>query len=206
MPRLGDEIFRPIVKSLDDTPVQLRPVGDVARIVGRQGRRNQDGVHGIDRTPDGMPDGPDAPHPPHRPGDGDGSGGTPDPNRPLRPGEDRGDGRDINGHFVGGENRPWVDREQIGLDNVSDQLGVDIVRDQVASRHPSTGDQIRFYDGLFPNGDGTWTGIEVKSGSAGRSPAQNLFDGAVSVETPAIANLPDVGQIRIVKVILERVP
>lgn len=33
-----------------------------------------------------------------------------------------------------------------------------------------------------------------------------LFDEAVSVETPVIAHLPDVGQIDIVKVIRERMP
>lgn len=194
MTRIGDEVFRPIIRALDDAPVHLRPVGDVPRLLKRQQRRNQDGVHDIDQTPDGMPDAPSSPNRPHT----------------DRPGDDappaRNDGRDDRGRFVGGENRPWVDREQIGLDNVADRLGVDVVRDQVASRHPSTGDQIRFYDGLFQNADGSWTGIEVKSGSASRNPAQNLFDGAVSVETPAIAQLPNVGPIRIVEVILERVP
>ncbi|WP_350350192.1 hypothetical protein ABS642_11675 [Microbacterium sp. A8/3-1] len=137
----------------------------------------------------GSGNGPDT----DRPGDGD----APAP---------RNDGRDDRGRFVGDGNRPWVDREQIGLDNVANREGVDVIRDQVASRHPSTGDQIRYYDGLFANADGTYTGIEVKSGSASRNPAQTLFDGAVSVETPAIANLPNVGQISIVQVILERVP
>lgn len=203
MSRIGDELFRPIMRAFDDTPANLRPVGDVPRLLKRQQRRNNDGVTEIDEFTD-SPNTPDAPHP-HRPGDGDGSRGD-DADRPLQPGEDRGDGRDINGHFVGSQNRPWADREQTGLDNVSERLGVDVVREQVASRHPSTGDQRRFYDGLFQNADGTWTGIEVKSGSAGRDAAQRLFDGAVSVETPAIANLPNVGQISIVKVILERVP
>ncbi|WP_300266985.1 hypothetical protein [Microbacterium sp.] len=133
--------------------------------------------------------------------------GKPDmPNRPDRPGTGRNDGRDARGRFVGDGNRPWADREQIGLDNVAEREGVDIIRDQVAARTSPTGDQIRYYDGLFRNADGTYTGVEVKSGSASRDAAQRLFDGTVSVNTPARANLPDVGPISIVNVILERVP
>lgn len=132
--------------------------------------------------------------------------GKPDmPSKPERP-TVRNDGRDERGRFIGDGNRPWVDREQIGLDNVAEREGVDIIRDQVAARTSVTGDQVRYYDGLFPNSDGTYTGIEVKSGSADRNAAQRLFDGTVSVETPAKANLPNVGPISIVKVILERVP
>ncbi|MGM7667928.1 hypothetical protein [Microbacterium sp. A93] len=166
---------------------------------------------------DGKPDTPNSTNP-HRPGDGNNGGGNNGNGNPGggnnvdgnngggNPGSGRNDGRDERGRFVGDGNRPWVDREKIGLDNVADDLGVDIIRDQVASRHPSTGEQVRFFDGLFENPDGTYTGVEIKSGSAGRSPAQNLFDGAVSVETPAIAHLPDVGQIDIIKVILRNVP
>ncbi|WP_136057389.1 hypothetical protein [Microbacterium sp. K24] len=58
MTRIGDEVFRPIMRALDDAPVHLRGVGDVPRLLKRQQRRNQDGVADIDRTPDGMPDGP----------------------------------------------------------------------------------------------------------------------------------------------------
>lgn len=118
----------------------------------------------------------------------------------------RNDGRDERGRFVGDGNRPWVDREKAGLDNVADREGVTIIRDQVASRHPDTGDQIRYYDGLFANADGSYTGVEVKSGNAGRNAAQRLFDGAVSVDKPAFVDIPNVGPAIITNVILERVP
>lgn len=182
MARIGDELFRPIMRALDDTPVNLRPLRDVVDGLKTKQNRNRGGVRQIDEFTD-------------------------TPNTPSRrPDSGRQDGRDDRGRFIGDGNRPWVDRERIGLDNVADREGVDVIRDQVASRHPSTGDQIRYYDGLFENADGTWTGVEVKSGTASRNPEQRLFDGAVSVEAPAIANLPNVGQISIVQVILERVP
>lgn len=80
MTRIGDEVFRPIIKALDDAPVHLRPVGDIPRLLKRQQRNNQDGVHDIDQTPDGPVDGPDLPNP-----EGDGpvhfnvpEGATPD--------------------------------------------------------------------------------------------------------------------------------
>lgn len=189
---MKDEAFRPIIRALDDTPTNLRPLRDVIGGTGKKQKRNHDDVDGIDVFND-KPDAPNSTNP-HRPGDGNNASG-------------RNDGRDERGRFIGDGNRPWVDREQAGLDKVAGDLGVDITRDQVASRNPGvTGEQIRYYDGLFKNPDGTYTGVEVKSGSAGRSPEQRLFDGSVSVETPAIANLPNVGPIRIVQVILERVP
>lgn len=71
MTRIGDEVFRPIIKALDDAPVHLRPVGDIPRLLKRQQRNNQDGVHDIDQTPDGMPDGPvHGPDLPNPQGDG----------------------------------------------------------------------------------------------------------------------------------------
>lgn len=142
----------------------------------------------------------------------DGNGSSPANSRSGSDGPDtprgngRNDGRDERGRFVGDGNRPWVDREKVGLDNVADREGVTIIRDQVASRHPDTGDQIRYYDGLFENADGTYTGVEVKSGTASRNPAQRLFDGAVSVDRPAFVDIPNVGPRTITNVILERVP
>ncbi|MBO0981415.1 hypothetical protein [Microbacterium sp. SD291] len=136
------------------------------------------------------------------------------PNLPQkRRGVDRGDGRDDYGHFVGSENRPWVDKEQLGLDQVADREGVDIIRTQVRAtidghrRDGTDADQGRFYDGLFKNADGTYTGIEVKSGDATRDPGQRSFDGTVSRERPATATLPppDSKTIEIVEVILESV-
>lgn len=180
---IGDELFRPLVREVRDLNVKMGPSSDVVRKLKRKKGDDRGGVTDMDRF-DG-----EAPSATSRPRDGG-----------------RNDGRDARGRFVGDGNRPWVDRESIGLDQVAEREGVDIIRDQVAARHATTGDQIRYYDGLFRNRDGSYTGIEVKSGSASRNPAQRLFDGAVSVETPAVANLPDVGRINIVQVVLERVP
>ncbi|OAH49060.1 hypothetical protein [Microbacterium oleivorans] len=88
---------------------------------------------------------------------------------------------------------------------------VPVIRDQVNAsadglhRPGTSGPQVRRYDGLIQNVDGTWTGIEVKSGSATRNPAQLLFDTTVGPDTPAIAKLHG-SEIRIVRVLLQEVP
>jgi hypothetical protein len=140
---------------------------------------------------------------------GDGGTNMPDGDTRRR-GVDRGDGRDDYGHFVGSENRPWIDREQQGLDAVAERRGVDVHRNQVRATiegHRADGasaDQARYYDGLYENADGTYTGIEVKSGSATRDSAQLGFDNAVSRDNPATATLNG-NKITIVEVILETV-
>jgi len=142
--------------------------------------------------------------------DGGGSGGSGAPGERRR-GVDRGDGRDDYGHFVGSDTRPWTDKEGQGLDEVEADLGLPVMRDQVNAsvegldRPGTSTPQVRRYDGLVQNADGSWTGIEVKSGSARRNPAQLLFDTTVSPETPAIAQLNG-SEIRIVRVILQEVP
>lgn len=152
-----------------------------------------------------------APNRPHTPNASGSSGGGSGPNGERLRGVDRGDGRDDYGHFVGSESRPWVDKEGQGLDLVELDQGAPVVRQQVNAsidglERPGSGSpQIRRYDGLFRNPDGTWTGVEVKSGSATRNPAQHLFDSTVSRDTPAIAKL-DGAEIRIVQVILQEVP
>lgn len=59
----------------------------------------------------------------------------------------------------------------------------------------------RYYDGLFPQPDCTYTAIEVKSGDAKLTGPQKRFDQAVSPENPACATLNG-KQILITKVIL----
>lgn len=121
-------------------------------------------------------------------------------------------GRDIKGHWNGDGQRPWVDTEKIGLDEVADDVGTDVIRDKVRAtiegyhhRPGMASDQHRYFDGLYSNGDGTWTAIEVKGGTGSRDAAQEGFDAMVSRERPAIATLN--GQpIRIVDVILKHVP
>jgi hypothetical protein len=48
---------------------------------------------------------------------------------------------------------------------------------------------IRYYDGLSPNADGTYEGVEVKSGSASLTAGQRGFDTQVDAGVPATAVL-----------------
>lgn len=171
-------------------------------------KRHGSETRGLDK-PDDKPDMANKPNA-HKPNEGgDGSGSKPDGTE-KRKGVDRGDGRDDYGHFVGGDNKPWVDKETIGLDAVARRDNVEVVRDQVAARieghrlDGATREQVRYFDGLFKNADGTYTGIEVKSGNADRTPQQKIFDSLVA-ERPAVATLPDGTRITIVDVILEEV-
>ena len=120
-------------------------------------------------------------------------------------------GRDIKGHWNGDGQRPWVDTEKIGLDRVADRRSVEVIHDKVRAtidgyRHKpdATSDQHRYYDGLYENADGTYTGIEVKGGTGSRDAAQKGFDSTVSPERPATATLNG-KTIQITRVVLETV-
>ncbi len=63
----------------------------------------------------------------------------------------------------------------------------------------------RYYDGIAQKQDGTWVGVEVKSGSARRTHEQLTFDKAVSPDNPARVTLPDGRQIEITEVWVEPV-
>jgi hypothetical protein len=49
MTKIGDEVFRPIIRALDDAPVHLRPLRDVVDGMKAKQIRNRDGVSGIDK-------------------------------------------------------------------------------------------------------------------------------------------------------------
>lgn len=57
MTRIGDEIFRPIIRALDDAPVHMRQLRDVVDGMKAKQIRNRDGVNDIDRfdAPSGNP-------------------------------------------------------------------------------------------------------------------------------------------------------
>ncbi|MFF1539699.1 putative T7SS-secreted protein [Microbacterium sp. NPDC058269] len=120
-------------------------------------------------------------------------------------------GRNALGQYNGDGQRPWVDTEKIGLDQVEERLGVDVIRDKVRAiiegfRQPGAStDQHRYFDGLYRNADGTYTAIEVKSGGGTQNAAQRGFDSTLSVERPATAMLNG-EKIQIVRVILKEVP
>lgn len=108
---------------------------------------------------------------------------------PLRPGVDRGDGRDILGRFTG-RSGYGADGQSAGLRLYAQRYEVTPVDTQVRATIP-TSDSLggRYYDGLARNPDGTYVGIEVKSGTATRNAHQRDFDAAVGPDSPATAVL-----------------
>ncbi|MGN8026865.1 putative T7SS-secreted protein [Microbacterium sp. 22242] len=132
---------------------------------------------------------------------------------PEEHGIDRGDRRDTGGHFAkGGEGKPpWEVKEKQGLDQYSEENGgAKVIDDQVIARIADGPQNGRRYDGLVDNGDGTYTAVEVKSGSAfdkynASSNTQRQFDEMVNNGTPAHARL-DGKEIVIREVVVVKVP
>lgn len=125
-------------------------------------------------------------------------------------GVDRGDARDEGGHFATGQNsKPWADKENRGLDEVSAEEGQEVLRDTVRA---SIGDssQHRYFDGFIKRPDGTYSAVEVKSGTAIEKYLRNegnqlSFDQSVGPGNPATAILN--GEvIQITNVILKVMP
>jgi hypothetical protein len=73
-----------------------------------------------------------------------------------------------------------------GLAQYSEDTGDPVITQKVRA---NLGGAQRYYDGLVKNPDGTYTGIEVKSGGAGYYGAQKRFDAALSPANPATAVL-----------------
>ncbi|MCS3843492.1 hypothetical protein [Microbacterium sp. AK031] len=124
------------------------------------------------------------------------------PNVPSSPsptgrGVDRGDGRDHLGHYANGQdNKPWLDKEKLGLQRYGEDNDVDVITDQVVVDYDGSPQNGRKYDGLVQNGEGpnTYDGIEIKSGNALEKYAQPgntqyQFDNAVNAGTPAAGKL-----------------
>lgn len=108
-------------------------------------------------------------------------------------GLDRGDGRDDAGTFANGQKDPlWVDKEKIGLTEYAQDFEVEVIRSKIKVDYEGSPQNGRFYDGLVKNTDGpnTYTGVEVKSGSAIEAynrpgSTQRQFDDVVNAGTPA---------------------
>ncbi|WP_371174618.1 hypothetical protein [Buchananella felis] len=130
----------------------------------------------------------------------------------LKPGMDRGDGRDILGHFVSknGGARAYAETEAIGAKQFIDKMakkGREVV-EEVADRklaHVNGSPNGRYFDRIVQLDDGTWIGLEVKSGAARKTPQQKLFDSLVTPDNPARVTLNDGRKIEIVSVFTERV-
>ncbi|MBL1080309.1 SHOCT domain-containing protein [Nocardia sp. 2] len=103
--------------------------------------------------------------------------------------QDRGDGRDALGQYADGNpGTSGKAQEQAALDEYARDSGEEVIRDQIKASVPGV-EQGRYYDGLVENPDGTYTGLEVKSGTASKNANQREFDGAVSPDNPATATL-----------------
>ncbi|MFZ7089158.1 hypothetical protein [Curtobacterium sp. RRHDQ10] len=96
-------------------------------------------------------------------------------------------------------------KEAQGVKEAADDAGLPYRTDQVTARVDGVPNG-RVFDGLAEKPDGTYAGIEVKSGTASRTAPQRLFDDSVSYDHPATATLPDGTVIKITSVILKKVP
>lgn len=109
-------------------------------------------------------------------------------------GVDRGDGRDDYGQFAHGQTKkPWVDKEKIGLDEVEEELKVPVERQRARSSIEGSTQQ-RYFDGYVKNDDGTYTALEVKSGTGYEKYMKNAenqksFDDSISPENPATVTI-----------------
>jgi len=92
--------------------------------------------------------------------------------------------------------------EARGLDDYELETGRSVVRQQVRAISPEGGQ--RYYDGLAEKPDGTYEGIEVKSGSAYCDAHQRDFDDSVNNGIPATAHLNgrtiEITSVRVVRV------
>lgn len=115
-------------------------------------------------------------------------------------------GRNEKGHFTSdpAARAAAKVKEEQGLKDYEAANGVTVLRTQ-AQAHVDGVENPRFYDGLARKRDGTYVGIEVKSGEATRSVNQEAFDGLVSVKNPATATLRTGETIRITSVAFVRV-
>jgi hypothetical protein len=124
-----------------------------------------------------------------------------------RPGEggDRGDGRDPYGHFAG-ESGYGKNAEARGIENYREDNPGRWVTTEQRKATVDGAPNSRFYDGLARLPDGTYEGIEVKSGTASRDAQQAAFDSAVSRQNPAYVTIVnEQGVVETVKVTSVRV-
>ncbi|OBF87923.1 hypothetical protein A5791_18515 [Mycobacterium sp. 852002-51163_SCH5372311] len=129
-----------------------------------------------------------------------------------RPGEgiNRGDGRDIYGNFTGRGEGYGKLRESEGIKKYqADNEGRWVTREQRKAT-VNGAENGRFYDGLARKPDGTYEGIEVKSGGASLSQPQRAFDGNVSYDNPAHVTITnergEVETVEVTSVHVETVP
>ncbi|PZE25668.1 MULTISPECIES: hypothetical protein [unclassified Curtobacterium] len=102
------------------------------------------------------------------------------------------EGRDKKGRYRSEDNdkarADSADKQQRGLDDYEEETGITPNPKEVVARVDSVG-HTRKFDGLAEKPDGTYEGVEVKSGTATKSTSQEEFDDAVSYDNPATATL-----------------
>lgn len=113
-------------------------------------------------------------------------------------------GRNQLGECISGECRAASKlKEEQGINLYEKKNGLTCLRDQVKSTITGLANS-RLFDALCRKPDGTFVGLEVKSGQAKRSLAQSAFDERVTDGNPAMAIL-DGQEIRITSVALQTV-
>ena len=106
--------------------------------------------------------------------------------------------------------RAYAETEAIGakqfIDKMTKEGGevVEVVVDRKLARVDGSPNG-RYYDRIVQLDDGTWVGLEVKSGTARKTPQQERFDSLVTPDNPARVTLNDGRTIEIVRVHLEQV-
>lgn len=129
-----------------------------------------------------------------------------------RPGEgvNRGDGRDVYGHVTGRGEGYGKLREAEGIKQYqAENEGRWVTREQ-RKASVSGAENGRFYDGLARKPDGTYEGVEVKSGTAGVYGQQRVFDSQVSYDNPGYVTITNeqgvVETVQVTSVHVEKVP
>ena len=196
--------------------------GGVARY-GRQAAQESRRWNQAEKAARGMA-GPRAAHADPRRGDPDNgamwraqqgsrySGGRRKAQPEPKPDIDPRDGRDHKGQYAEGnggshayEPSEWQGTEQYRKN--MEELGhplQEIVNEKRAARINGTG-RPRFYDRFILTEDGTWEGLEVKSGGGHYETDQRAFDAQVAPDNPAYVTLSDGRTIKITQVHVEYV-
>ena len=125
---------------------------------------------------------------------------------------DRGDGRDIKGRYADGNAgaHMYDQSEAIGMEQYTETLRQrgETVREVIEDKrlaHIDGAPQGRYYDRLIQRKDGTWVGLEVKSGLSPYHGTQRAADNMVSPNNPARVRLDDGRTIEITRVVTWRV-
>lgn len=97
--------------------------------------------------------------------------------------------RDLSGHFAGGSGTiPGTPAVEIAEQYFSEK-GINVLGKEISVRSKVDG-TLRKYDLVIKNNDGSYVGIEIKSGTASRSKSQKKIDG----ELTSVGGLPTVGK------------